>query len=159
MVITNDSHIGAISAPSTDTLAHGTNTTEQLAPQQTTGSFINEDIITRPLNSNATARQDIPESGAIPSESKSQAGVHPSAERPRTDSKAELPQIAPTIEQPSSRTYLASPSPRADRHLKMAALYQRLAQLHREEALEAMGDDATTYVDEVERNRWRLGLL
>jgi hypothetical protein len=42
-------------------------------------------------------------------------------------------------------------SSRAMRHRKMAALYQRLAQLHREEAEEAEALEGSQYADEVER--------
>ncbi|KAH6961866.1 hypothetical protein BKA56DRAFT_185824 [Ilyonectria sp. MPI-CAGE-AT-0026] len=40
---------------------------------------------------------------------------------------------------------------RAIRHKRMAALYERLAQLHREEAAEALGTDEVAYADEAER--------
>jgi hypothetical protein len=40
---------------------------------------------------------------------------------------------------------------RAVRHRKMAALYQRLAQLHREEAEEAEALEEAEYADEIER--------
>jgi hypothetical protein len=39
----------------------------------------------------------------------------------------------------------------AMRHRKMAALYRRLAQLHREEAEEAEAFEESQYADEVER--------
>ncbi|KAF1993815.1 hypothetical protein P154DRAFT_527499 [Amniculicola lignicola CBS 123094] len=42
------------------------------------------------------------------------------------------------------------PSSRAIRHRKMAALYERLAQLHREEAEEALAGDESVYADHTE---------
>jgi hypothetical protein len=50
------------------------------------------------------------------------------------------------------RSFISSNS-RASRHRKMAALYQRLAQLHREEAEEAdaLDEAEAAYADEAER--------
>ncbi|KAH8898482.1 hypothetical protein GQ53DRAFT_418090 [Thozetella sp. PMI_491] len=62
----------------------------------------------------------------------------------------ELPANSP----PASPARPVPSNARADRHLKMAVLYQRLAQLHTEEAMEMLGQHATSYADEVESTRW-----
>jgi hypothetical protein len=45
-------------------------------------------------------------------------------------------------------------NPRSIRHRKMAALYSRLAKLHREEAEEAEILNEEVYADEVEREEY-----
>jgi len=67
---------------------------------------------------------------------------------PTTTPAADVPHI--------SQMQSASLNSRADRHLKMAALYERLAQLHTEEATEALAQDAAAYADAAENIRWRL---
>lgn len=64
---------------------------------------------------------------------------------------ADLPvQQTAKLVYPSHYAFMSSNS-RAIRHRKMAALYQRLAQLHREEAEEAAAFEEAEYADDVER--------
>ena len=62
-----------------------------------------------------------------------------------------LPMIPAVNGTHPTRPSFSISSSRAMRHRKMAALYQRLAQLHREEAEEAEAFEESQYADDVER--------
>ena len=110
-----------------------------------------------PLARAPTPPRELPKPASTPAPDTDQPSPSPTtatAKDKDADRRAEEEALNASTRTPAPNlTWLGTLNSRADRHLKMAALYQRLAQLHREEAVESLGFDPAAYADEAESAR------